>query len=554
MNEQLPAPDFDGQHYARPNHNWTCGHAAEGRGCPLGPDRLGRCQATYECKPVLELKPGETKGRWQCTRSGGVCETGPRPDGACCRPIAPCSPRPSLRWLRGRFSLAVVAACLAALLMVVGSPPLRDRFFNPGPLSPAHSGTVFAALAATNHLNPGCGACHVAGASGAHSLVHTAFTADPSPFEVVKLLSAAPAEVTRLDGHCETCHTGHSFHQPEVVTIACTYCHAEHQGGKLAAVRVDGCVFCHGHAGTMAAAAEAGGHLPPGAFRPGTVRPTLDFPAPHPARGFTEVIHNFADDHPQFRFITDHWRDPDTLKFNHALHLAGSAIPALPNGRKLECAFCHQPGAGGAFMAPVTFEQNCRVCHSLQFDPATPGLTLPHGRVEQVQAFLHSLPQQYTDYARASGVPAGRQAAYAGAKLAALQQTYGAGAALERQVFLSTATLGPPVQTGTVNGSTRPVFPGCASCHAVTASGPGGFQVTPPVIYERWLTHAAFDHSKHTGLACAKCHDAGHSRETADVLLPAREICAECHSPQGGVADSCATCHAYHKPLVTRGN
>ena len=554
MSEQLPPPEFDDQNYARPNQAWTCGHAAEGRSCPLGPDRLGRCQATFECKPVLEVKPGEIKGRWRCTRSGGACELGPRPDGTCCRPITPCSPRSSLRWQRGRLTLAVVAASLAALLIVLGSPPLRDRFFNPGPVSQPHAGIAFAALAATNHLNPGCGACHVAGARGPQGVVHTAFAADPSPAELVKLFSAAPAEVTLLDGHCETCHTGHSFHQSMVTTIACTYCHQEHQGTKMTAVGDAGCVFCHGNARTLAAAATAGEHLPPEAFQLGMVRRLQDFPAPHPAQGFTEVIHGFADDHPQFRFITDHWRDPDTLKFNHALHLTGTTIPALPNGHKLDCAFCHQTDAGGTFMVPVKFEQNCRVCHSLQFDPATPGLTLPHGRAEQVTAFLHSLPQQYTDYAGRQGIATGEQAAYVSGKLAQLQQTFGSGEALGRQVFLSTAKTGPATQIGTVNGATRPVFPGCAYCHEVTAAGAADFQVTPPVIYERWLTHAAFDHGKHTGLACEKCHDAVHSRDTADVLLPARETCAECHSPRGGVANTCATCHEYHKPLVARVN
>ncbi len=550
MSEQLPAPEFDTRNYARPNQTWTCGQAAAGRSCPLGPDRLGRCQATFECKPVLDLKPGETKGRWRCTRSGGFCEPGPQPDGTCCRPISPCSPRPSLRWQRGRLTLAVAVAVVAVLLILLGSPPWRDEFFNPGTLSQPHSGAAFAALAGTNHLSMGCGACHVAGTAGPHGIVHTAFSADPSPFEFVKLLATEPGEVTPLDGRCETCHLGHSFHQPMIVTIACTYCHQEHQGVNMVAVGDAGCVLCHGQASTMAAAAAAGTKLPPTAFQLGMLRRSLDYLAPHPAAGFSEVIHGFATDHPEFRFITDHWRDPDTLKFNHALHLTGTTIPALPNGHKLDCAFCHQPDAGGAFMMPVTFEQNCRVCHSLQFDPGTPGLTLPHGRPEQVTAFLHSLPQQYTDYARSQGIAASRQGAWVGAKLAQLRQTYTTGEALSQQVFLSTAKNGPPMAAGTVNGAARPVFPGCAYCHEVKTGGDGEFQVTPPVIYQRWLAHARFNHAKHTGLACGQCHDAVHSRATADVLLPARETCAECHSPRGGVASTCATCHAYHKPLV----
>ena len=70
---------------------------------------------------------------------------------------------------------------------------------------------------------------------------------------------------------------------------------------------------------------------------------------------------------------------------------------------------------------------------------------------------------------------------------------------------------------------------------------------------ERWLAQAKFNHAKHTGVSCDKCHDAVHSQDTADILLPARETCTACHSPRGGVANACAECHTYHQPqLVTR--
>ena len=132
MSEHLSAPEFDSHSYARPNQKWICGHAAEGKACRLGPSRRGRCQAIFECTPVLETKPGETKGRWRCTRPGDVCETGPRPDGTCCRPIPRCSPVPTVRTRRGRFTLAMVTATVALLLIVLGRPSLRTRFINPG--------------------------------------------------------------------------------------------------------------------------------------------------------------------------------------------------------------------------------------------------------------------------------------------------------------------------------------------------------------------------------------------------------------------------------------
>jgi hypothetical protein len=65
---------------------------------------------------------------------------------------------------------------------------------------------------------------------------------------------------------------------------------------------------------------------------------------------------------------------------------------------------------------------------------------------------------------------------------------------------------------------------------------------------DRWLVHGGFNHSKHFKVDCVQCHDAVHSRETSDVLLPAKATCVECHSPQGGVASNCSECHSYHTP------
>jgi len=522
MSEQLPAPDFDAQNYARPNQNWICGHACEGNACRQGPDAKGRCRVTAECKPVLETKPGETKGRWRCTRPGEPCESGPLPDGSCCRPIAKCSPVPTLRVWRGRATLAVIAASCAALLILLGNPPWRNNFISPGEISRSHSGDAFAALAATNHLNQNCGACHVAGNSGPHGMVHAAVSAKPGILDLIKLAGAKPAEPTAIDESCLKCHAGRNFHQPDAAAISCSFCHAEHQGKTMAATTDANCIFCHGDAAKMVAA-QAGNNLMP-------------------------VIHHFAEDHPQFRFITKKWRDPDTLKFNHALHLTGATIPNLPGGAKLDCAFCHQPDAAGAFMKPVNFENNCRVCHSLQFDPETLQLQLPHGSAEFVTAFLRSLPKQYADLAAEENSPDADD--FVQQKLAALRTQFGSGEELEKRIFFSTATFGPEAQIGTLSGATRSLFPGCALCHEVKTAASDSPEITKPVMPERWLALAKFDHAKHANISCVQCHDAIHSKDTADIILPAKETCAACHSPRGGVADTCATCHTYHKPLV----
>jgi hypothetical protein len=546
MSEQLPAPDFDAQNYARPNQNWICGHACDGHACRQGPDANGRCRATAECKPVLETKPGETKGRWRCTRPGGECESGPLPDGSCCRPIAKCSPVPTLRVWRGRMTLAVIAASCAALLVLLGNPPWRNNFISPGEVSNPHSGAAFAALAATNHLNQSCGACHVAGNSGPNPMIHAALHADPGILDLKKLANAKPAEPTAIDESCLKCHAGRNFHQPDAPMISCSFCHAEHQGKVMAATTDANCNFCHGDAAKMAAAA-AGRFQNPVAAEVTRLN-TKESQSLLTSAATTSVVHHFADDHPQFRFLKEQLRDPDTLKFNHVLHLTGATIPNLPGGAKLDCTFCHQLDAAGAFMKPVAFEKNCRVCHSLQFDPETPQLTLPHGNVDFVSAFLRSLPKQYLNLALKEN-PADING-FVEKKLAGLRTQFGSGEELERRVFFSTATFGPEAQIGTLSGSTRALFPGCAYCHEVKTAASDLPQVMKPMMMERWLAQAKFDHAKHANISCAQCHDAVHSKDTADILLPPKEMCSVCHSPRGGVADTCAECHTYHKPTI----
>jgi hypothetical protein len=265
----------------------------------------------------------------------------------------------------------------------LGSPPLRTRFINPGELTSAHSGDSFTELnTATNQSGQTCRACHQP-ARPAGGLADAAFTPRPARLNSVNWLAPRPAEMNAIDESCQKCHAKHLFHQANVVRdVSCFFCHAEHRGpGPMAAPTDAHCAFCHGDAATMAAATAKAASLPPDAFRVRNARTRIPALAgvsepPRDARfadsyrpsdGFTRVIHRFAEDHPEFRVHTDKLRDPNVLKFGHALHLAGETIPTLPGGRKLDCVFCHQPDAAGIY-SEINFENHCRVCHSLQFD------------------------------------------------------------------------------------------------------------------------------------------------------------------------------------------
>jgi len=550
MSERLPAPEFDSQNYERPNQKWICGHAAEGQPCRSGPNRLGGCGATFECVPVLEIKAGETKGRWRCTRPGGTCEAGPRPDGACGRPVPKCSPIPTLRTRRGRFTIAVVTATVALLLILLGSPPLRTGFINPGGLSTPHTSEAFSKFhPGTNRADQTCSACHNAGAFGPSKLAATAFQASPGPLEIIKLAKGRIAEMTAIDGSCRKCHTSHSSHQPNVGRdLSCSFCHPEHRGGgPMSAPTGANCAFCHSDAPSMAAAAAKGESLPPEAFRSRGVPGQNAFLIARPPGGYTQVIHHFASDHPEFRIHAEKSRDPDTLRFGHALHLTSQTIPKLPNGEKLGCAFCHQPDPAGVYFRGANFETHCRVCHALQFDSETPGLTLPHGDPKFVSAFLHSLPKQYADYAARSGrTGADEQKSFVQQKLQKLQALVVSGEDLEKRVFFSTSVAGPAAQVGTVSGATRALYPGCVYCHEVKPDSQGAPEITKPLMFDRWLLRGGFNHAKHSTVACSQCHQASRSKITADIILPSKETCAVCHSAAGGVRDSCITCHVYH--------
>lgn len=545
MKDQLPSPDPDPSHYVRPTQKWICGKAMDGQPCRIGPDAAGRCRATCECVPVLEVKEGETKGRYKCTRPaeyGGPCENGPLPDGTCSRALTRCQPVRSLRSQRMIVTFTTVTVTVALLLLAFGGGN-RWKFVNPGPLSAQHSGASFRIqmlnLRADFHSSdPDCAACHV---SAHHSLggwVKRAVKADPGPLRVHRLALMTTAQMTAIDQQCEVCHTGFTFHEPNVVEDhSCSACHQEHKGSGLLKPPADvNCVACHGSEQIMQASADKGAKLPAEVFNFHPTNGRQIFQAKRPDRGYTKIIHTFATDHPEFQVLAEKLPDPDTLRFNHQLHLTSPTVKPLSG--KLECEYCHKLDAAGLYRQKISFEQNCRECHRMQFDARNPDLQLPHGNPEFVRAFLRSLPAQYGEYATKKGITGrSEQEQFVREQMARLKKEFFNGESLEHRVFYGDSSQG------------RAQFPACTYCHEVRARADAAPVITKPVIMDRWLSRGSFNHGKHLTIACAQCHDALHSSQTSDVLLPSKASCAECHSPKGGVAHACSTCHSYHTPV-----
>ncbi len=428
-------------------------------------------------------------------------------------------------WRKARMivtALAILGGIAAAVYFSRSAP---GDFYSIGPLSPGHTA-----------LENNCAACHGAGA------------ALPATVENLGVALRQQTAFARLDAACASCHEGRDFHAPNVVSdTSCSACHQEHRGTALVVARDSDCLACHNNPGLMQAAAAKGAQMPASAFKLRHVRPHETIPAlARPAAGFTSTFASFAGAHPEFRVKQEAFKDPNTLRFNHQRHFEAD-IPPL-HGKKMDCQACHTPEPGGRQFERITFERNCQACHALQFDPAAPELTLPHGDPGLVRGFLRSLPSQYADLARKRGMTEpGQISAFATRAIKNLQARVRSGEALERQVFFATDPY--KAEEGAAPG-VRAMFHGCAYCHEVRPSAGLAPSVAKPQQIDRWMPHALFDHASHASVRCDDCHHTAGSRATSDVLLPVKADCVSCHSPQGKVASNCITCHSFHAAPV----
>lgn len=430
---------------------------------------------------------------------------------------------------RGRIVAAVLLLSLVAVAAPAWSPrrPVRvaqdwKRLVSHGDLARAHA-----------HLEAACEKCHVPWAPINDS--HWSLLNPPGHDS---------------DRPCQACHTrtgGHHETGPGTTTLAgdasaCAECHRDHRGRDASLVHLDdgACTRCH---------RDLDRH------RDRHGRPSG--PDDTPAR---VVAFARPGGHPDF-FRGSTPSDPGRLNFDHSFHLrpGRAIIDAQDVAYQLDCQNCHAPDPTGRLMQPVSYEQHCRRCHPLPFDPSTPDRTVRHGLspteiVAELRAF-YSLPAPPPAPADVEPDPASTPRPVPGRTVSRKEAAPTPGiearvATALRQLFVDR----PPARPNEPPRDRK----GCLLCH--TREGPAGapieaLTIVPPAIPAAWLPHARFDHAAHRQVDCRRCHaGAAASPNNADALIPPRASCAECHSPSGGpdsgASDSCTECHRYHSDPV----
>jgi len=318
-------------HYDRPNQPWVCGHAGEGRSCPLGPDRHGHCRAVGECTP---RRQGD---RWHCTRLeefGGACPKGPNPDGTCGCPIPPCQPVRSLRSRRGLVTVLASVLTIGLLLLALGGNT-PERWINPGNLTAVH---------ATSAMD--CADCH--GADKLHG--HWSALAGSHPVKSELCLNCHDLGHNPLSAHGQLAiklqrdETAPPSQQiPDLLlglarktcpadmahgAVECTTCHQEHLGraADLRHMSDRQCQVCH-----------------------------------------RATFNSFADGHPEFSNYPYRTRTP--IIFDHSSHLLQHfQESAVRSKAPTSCLDCHTPAGAGGKMLVKDFGATCAACHEAQIE------------------------------------------------------------------------------------------------------------------------------------------------------------------------------------------
>ncbi|MDB6115334.1 MAG: hypothetical protein JWQ62_2279 [Lacunisphaera sp.] len=329
MRRLLQSIIYNRKLYDRPQDEWTCGRAAEGCPCILGPGKNGECRATGQCLPA---KKGD---RWVCTRAislGAACEPGPQPDGTCGCQVPPCRPQRSLRAQRGRFTWLIVSLALGVVLLALWGQS-SDEWSSPGPLTAQHAMSTqrctdchwsgpkipISAAARAVHLHQNdqlCIKCHDLGPNG------------ESPHGATSAMLVALAQAQPLASVSPPPLLTAARNMGRPAELACATCHREHQGPEfdLKHMADQQCQVCHQTAFT-----------------------------------------GFAAGHPEFTGYPYVRRT--RLEFDHVAHFQKHfPDPRSPGPAPTSCLQCHEPAQNGRQMLVRNFEQTCAQCHASQIE------------------------------------------------------------------------------------------------------------------------------------------------------------------------------------------
>lgn len=341
---------------------------------------------------------------------------------------------------------------------------------------------------------------------------------------------------------CLSCHKDRPHHADDAEALAveslgkarCESCHHEHGGRRQLVARHPAlCTDCH--------ADLAGEGFPDRGF--GAAR---NFERDHPDVSPTLPRYDAAKR--EFRWVrtapgaTSQWQEESNLLFPHDVHLDPRGVGAPEGKRVLECAACHVPEGDGRGFQPVRMEPHCAECHRLDFDPQDPQRLVPHAQPAQVAAVVRdhyarrALDGRMSPLDAAGDTSAGALQRRPGEEMTP-EQSQAARRWAEERAQLALRDL-----------FERRV---CAQCHVVTpredAEEP--WAIAPVALTRDFLTGARFSHRAHATEKCASCHDAAHSRASADVLMPTLAGCRECHGDADSgrlVPTSCVDCHGFH--------
>lgn len=423
-------------------------------------------------------------------------------------------------WRRWRFALSVALPSLAVAWLAAYGVARNNHVYSSGKMSPAHA-----------VLTRQCAACHIT--------------------------RAGSLRASATDQACLSCHDGPIHHADQVFTPSCSSCHVEHRGRmRLAATADESCTQCHADLRTSGKATSY-------------------------ARNITEFTSN---GHPEFAPLRLGFRDPGTIKLNHAIHLKANLIGPNNTRVQLECDDCHRADAANqswrfgaapasqsqpsmtasasagqmmpvsaqqefvppshssarAYMQPIAYAKHCVACHPLLFDKRFTD-SVPHDTPQVIHAFL---VKRYADYVAAHP--------------AELRETKSTIALPAKPVPISPRIYTPPewVNARVAEAELLLWAKTCKQCHALS------FAPTPPLasvpmplptvaksnIPVRWFPDARFDHEAHRAWTCTTCHaGATTSQETADILVPGERTCEQCHHAGADAAEArCFECHTYH--------